>query len=729
MRKWAYYGQNMSFFSNTQETAGRYGKYIPEFQELFQKHEVSFGTPKDFFRLAPKLAYDEDFRVEFTALVKSVGQREEGRLSLTQMLTIIAIAMGGTEVDEVGSAGAVPTSLVVVFLAEMGGWSEGEAAPAGAAEGEADDEREATELERRLALGQKDRLEGVAASLFSGPGMMKEALSRLELNTLQLKHHLDSIDTRMERIEPHLDDLTWRFATGEAATGERKRKTGTSGERPARFSSESEMRPWPTKKEEEPELAWERSAPPMRPWPVDREKEAARAAGVEGLAAGPEMAAASAGELANESVRETEKEPWVETARPRPASEWRAAVASLQERERREALLREALLPEPTQEAVQEPVLGWVREREAAESVPVQVLPEAVPVVGAAPEPVVESVPEPLLREPLVRELEPEPLLREPTVRVPFGEYLRDEEEEVSERRWGWWVVAALLLIGVGGGAMVYHRDGWQGFSDGWQHGRALVSAAVAKTRLAAGEAKALTAKPAASASVTPGVGSAAGSGGETASAAAPAPAPASTPASASASTPASASGQSAPVVASAPPAMSAARNEGPGTAGVGSGGAGSAGAGDGAPRTNALAQNAAAAEKRRMRVVVEEGGLGGAASSGGVAAAPSASAARVFGGAVAPVFVDASQLTVLSKTQPEYPDDALAQRVTGEVVVQAIISRTGAVESAQIVSGPAGLLKASLDAMKGWRYRPYLVNGEPVVVRTYVKFRFERDE
>ena len=58
-RKRAYYGQIMSFFSDTQETAGRYGKYIPEFQELFRKHEVSFGTPKDFLRLASKLAYDE----------------------------------------------------------------------------------------------------------------------------------------------------------------------------------------------------------------------------------------------------------------------------------------------------------------------------------------------------------------------------------------------------------------------------------------------------------------------------------------------------------------------------------------------------------------------------------------------------------------------------------------------------------------------------------------------
>ena len=131
-----------------------------------------------------------------------------------------------------------------------------------------------------------------------------------------------------------------------------------------------------------------------------------------------------------------------------------------------------------------------------------------------------------------------------------------------------------------------------------------------------------------------------------------------------------------------------------------------------------------------RKGVVVEEAGMGGGtASSAGWRAAPPRVRRGLLEARSAPAFVEASQLTVLSKTQPEYPDDAFAQKVTGEVVVQAIISPTGAVESAQIVSGPAGLLKASLDAMKSWRYRPYLVNGEPVEVRTYVKFRFERDE
>lgn len=73
------------------------------------------------------------------------------------------------------------------------------------------EEKEALELERRLAA-EGNELGEMTASLFSGPARVKEALCRLELNTLELKLHLDSIDSRMERIEPHLDDLTLRLA-------------------------------------------------------------------------------------------------------------------------------------------------------------------------------------------------------------------------------------------------------------------------------------------------------------------------------------------------------------------------------------------------------------------------------------------------------------------------------------------------------------------------------------
>jgi protein TonB len=59
---------------------------------------------------------------------------------------------------------------------------------------------------------------------------------------------------------------------------------------------------------------------------------------------------------------------------------------------------------------------------------------------------------------------------------------------------------------------------------------------------------------------------------------------------------------------------------------------------------------------------------------------------------------------------------------------VQAIVSPGGDVESAQIVSGPAGLLKSSVDAVRRWRFAPYRVNGQPATIRTYIRFEYGRE-
>jgi protein TonB len=79
----------------------------------------------------------------------------------------------------------------------------------------------------------------------------------------------------------------------------------------------------------------------------------------------------------------------------------------------------------------------------------------------------------------------------------------------------------------------------------------------------------------------------------------------------------------------------------------------------------------------------------------------------------------------LLQKTQPVYPPIAKAARVSGTVVLQATISRTGSIENLRVVSGPAMLQQAALDAVKSWRYRPYLLNNEPVEVETTVNVIF----
>jgi protein TonB len=76
-------------------------------------------------------------------------------------------------------------------------------------------------------------------------------------------------------------------------------------------------------------------------------------------------------------------------------------------------------------------------------------------------------------------------------------------------------------------------------------------------------------------------------------------------------------------------------------------------------------------------------------------------------------------------KVQPEYPRIALITGQQGAVVIEAVISREGMIENLQVVSGPPLLVKAAVDAVKQWRYRPYLLNGEPVEVRTQVTVNF----
>jgi protein TonB len=79
----------------------------------------------------------------------------------------------------------------------------------------------------------------------------------------------------------------------------------------------------------------------------------------------------------------------------------------------------------------------------------------------------------------------------------------------------------------------------------------------------------------------------------------------------------------------------------------------------------------------------------------------------------------------LLQKTTPVYPPIAKAARVSGTVVLQATISKTGAIENLHVVSGPAMLQQSALDAVKSWRYRPYLLDGVPVEVETTVNVIF----
>ena len=78
---------------------------------------------------------------------------------------------------------------------------------------------------------------------------------------------------------------------------------------------------------------------------------------------------------------------------------------------------------------------------------------------------------------------------------------------------------------------------------------------------------------------------------------------------------------------------------------------------------------------------------------------------------------------------QPVYPLDAKAAHVQGTVVLDAEISKEGRIETLRIISGPAMLQQAALDAVRNWIYRPYLLNDVPVEVRTTINVIFKLED
>ncbi len=79
----------------------------------------------------------------------------------------------------------------------------------------------------------------------------------------------------------------------------------------------------------------------------------------------------------------------------------------------------------------------------------------------------------------------------------------------------------------------------------------------------------------------------------------------------------------------------------------------------------------------------------------------------------------------VIRKVQPNYPQLAKTARVQGNVQLAALIGKDGTIQNLHVLSGHPLLTQAALDAVKQWRYKPYILNGEPVEVDTQITVIF----
>lgn len=83
----------------------------------------------------------------------------------------------------------------------------------------------------------------------------------------------------------------------------------------------------------------------------------------------------------------------------------------------------------------------------------------------------------------------------------------------------------------------------------------------------------------------------------------------------------------------------------------------------------------------------------------------------------------------LIHKVKPEYPAAAAKANVEGKVVINAVVDKEGCVVAADIIEGHPLLRTAALEAIKKWRYEPYVVNGNKKEIRITVIVNFERDK
>lgn len=142
----------------------------------------------------------------------------------------------------------------------------------------------------------------------------------------------------------------------------------------------------------------------------------------------------------------------------------------------------------------------------------------------------------------------------------------------------------------------------------------------------------------------------------------------------------------------------------------------------------------------KKIQMIKEEETPASTGVSGGVVGGvPGGSAGGVIGGIIGsaappPKVATPQKLRVSSgvadglkihDVQPTYPQMARIAHIQGDVTLQATISKSGVIENLRAVNGHPILIQAAMDAVRQWKYKPYILNGEPVEVETTVVVKF----
>jgi periplasmic protein TonB len=90
-----------------------------------------------------------------------------------------------------------------------------------------------------------------------------------------------------------------------------------------------------------------------------------------------------------------------------------------------------------------------------------------------------------------------------------------------------------------------------------------------------------------------------------------------------------------------------------------------------------------------------------------------------------ATTFGELTKGKLIHKVRPKYPEAAKKAHIEGTVILNVDIEKDGTIGYLEAVSGPAELIPAAIEAVRKWRYSPYLMKNEPIAVRTEIRVNF----
>jgi len=80
----------------------------------------------------------------------------------------------------------------------------------------------------------------------------------------------------------------------------------------------------------------------------------------------------------------------------------------------------------------------------------------------------------------------------------------------------------------------------------------------------------------------------------------------------------------------------------------------------------------------------------------------------------------------LIKRVQPVYPTLAMQMRVEGAVELDATIGKDGSTSDIKVLKGDPMLAQAAVEAVRQWKYKPYLLDGQPVQLQTQITINFK---